>query len=205
MSLPEKLIGKSHRPQNKTLIRGSSPGVSDELWDKNAICGRRWDVVTQERNVCNMEIEIVTFVVKGRAKLTVPTDWQEQIQVGSRSVALRRVFDLKLRGIHLTEIIIKVWVIRLMDKMSSMYLYVKLNSDANRFLPAKSKDCMNSASYEYMLARRGAKLVPMGMPIICWETFPAKTTKMLSTRNSSILIMSSSVYMFFESECSFTK
>ena len=58
-----------------------------------------------------MEIEIVTFVVKGSAKLTVPTDWQEQIQVGSRSVALRRVFDLKLRGIHLTEIILKVWVI----------------------------------------------------------------------------------------------
>ena len=45
-----------------------------------------------------MEIEIVTFVVKGSTKLTVSTDWQEQIQVGSRSVALRRVFDLKLRG-----------------------------------------------------------------------------------------------------------
>ena len=45
-----------------------------------------------------MEIEIVTFVVKGSTKLTVPTDWQEQIQEGSRSVALRRVFDLNLRG-----------------------------------------------------------------------------------------------------------
>ena len=78
------------------------------LWDKNAIGGRRWDVTTQERKVCNMEIEIVTFVVKGSAKLTVPMDWQEQTQVGSRSVALRRVFDLKLRGIHLTEIILKV-------------------------------------------------------------------------------------------------
>ena len=46
-----------------------------------------------------MEIEIATFVVKESTKLTVPTDWQEQIQVGSRSVALRRVFDLKFRGI----------------------------------------------------------------------------------------------------------
>ena len=36
-----------------------------------------------------------------------------------------------------------------MDKTSSMYLYVKLNWDANRFLPAESKDCMNSTSYEY--------------------------------------------------------
>ena len=34
-----------------------------------------------------------------------------------------------------------------MDNTSSMYLYVKLNWDANRFLPTESKDCMNSASY----------------------------------------------------------
>ena len=61
-----------------------------------------------------------------------------------------------------------------MDNTSSMYLYVKLNWDANRFLPVESKDCMNSASYEYrkMSARRGAQFVPMGMPIICWKTFP---------------------------------
>ena len=52
---------------------------------------------------------------------------------------------------------------------------------------------------------RGAQFVHMRMPTICWKTFPAKTTKMLSTRNSSILIMSSSVYLFFASECSFTK
>ena len=88
-----------------------------------------------------------------------------------------------------------------------MYLYVKLNLDANRFLPAESKDCMNSASYEYRnkSAMRGAQLAPMGMPIICWKTFLAKTTKMLSTRHSSILMMSSSAYLLFESECSFTK
>ena len=34
-----------------------------------------------------------------------------------------------------------------------MYLYVKFNWDANRFLPAESKDCMKT----------------MGMPIICWK------------------------------------
>ena len=33
---------------------------------------------------------------------------------------------------------------------------------------------MKSASYEYrkMSARRGAQIVPIGMPIICWKTFP---------------------------------
>ena len=74
ISLPVKLIGKSHRPQNKTFIRGASPGVSDELRDINAIGGRRWNVAPQEQKVCNMEIEIVTLVVKESVKLTVPTD-----------------------------------------------------------------------------------------------------------------------------------
>ena len=31
ISLPVKLIGKLHRPQNKTFIRGASPGVSVEV------------------------------------------------------------------------------------------------------------------------------------------------------------------------------
>ena len=50
---------------------------------------------------------------------------------------------------------------------------------------------MNSASYEYrnMSARRGAQFVPIGMPTICWK----------------MLMMSSSVNLFFESECSLTK
>ena len=39
---------------------------------------------------------------------------------------------------------------------------------------------MNPASYKYMSDRRGAQLVPLGMLIICWNTFPMKTAKMLS-------------------------
>ena len=37
-------------------------------------------------------MEIVTFVVKGSAKLVDPTDWQEHIQEGIRRVALCSVF-----------------------------------------------------------------------------------------------------------------
>ena len=72
ISLPEKLIGKSQRHQNKAFIKGASPGVSDELGDKNAIGGRRWDVATHERKVCNMEIEIVTFFRKGKCEVDRP-------------------------------------------------------------------------------------------------------------------------------------
>ena len=73
-----------------------------------------------------------------------------------------------------------------------MYLYVKLNCDANFVFPVESKDCINSASYEYrnMSARKGAQFVPIEMPTICRKTFPLKTTKMLSTRNFSVLMMS---------------
>ena len=78
----------------------------------------------------------------------------------------------------------------------------------NCFFPVESRDCMKSASNEFtknMSTRRGAQFVPIGMPTVCWKTFPAKTTKILSTRNSSILMMSSSEHLFLESECSFTK
>ena len=53
-----------------------------------------------------------------------------------------------------------------------------------------------------MSARRGAQSVPIGMPTVCWKTLPPKTMNMLLTRNSSMLVMSSSVYLLFESDCS---
>ena len=70
-------MGKSHCLENKTFIREASPGVSDELWDKNSIRGLRLDVAAQERKIGTMEIKIVTLFVKGSVKVTVPTDWQE--------------------------------------------------------------------------------------------------------------------------------
>ena len=56
--------------------------------------------------------------------------------------------------------------------MPSMYRYVKLNWDANCFFLADSKDCMESALYEYrnISARGGAQLVPIGMPTFYWKT-----------------------------------
>ena len=72
ISKPEERIEKSHRHQSKAFIRGINPGVSYEVWDKNDIGGRRWDIVTRERKVCDIEIEIGTFVVKGSVKYAVP-------------------------------------------------------------------------------------------------------------------------------------
>ena len=56
-----------------------------------------------------------------------------------------------------------------------------------------------------MSARRGSQFVSIGILTICWKTFPEKTTKILSTRNSSILLMSSSENLLLESKYPFTK
>ena len=68
---------KSPGPQNKTFIRGASPGVSYKLRDKHAV-GRRWrNITTQERKVCDVEIEIISLVVDGSVKLTIPPNRQK--------------------------------------------------------------------------------------------------------------------------------
>ena len=77
VSLFEKLIWKSRRPQDKTSIRRASPGIPYKLRNKDAIGGRGWNIATQERKICDVEIEIVTFVLNGSVKLTVPPDRQK--------------------------------------------------------------------------------------------------------------------------------
>ena len=70
------------------------------------MAGRSWDIATQERKICDIEIAIVTFVINGSVKLTVPS-----IDRRNRSVALCRVYDLKFNGVHLAKVILKIWVV----------------------------------------------------------------------------------------------
>ena len=66
-----KLTGKSPGPQNKTFIRGASPDVLYKLRDKNAIGWRRWNITTQDRGICDVEIEITSCVVDRSVKLAM--------------------------------------------------------------------------------------------------------------------------------------
>ena len=59
--LPERFIWKSRRPQNKIFIRGASPGISYELWDKNVMEFWRCNIATYEQKICDMEVEIITY------------------------------------------------------------------------------------------------------------------------------------------------
>ena len=46
------------------LEEHASPSISYELHNKNTIAWRRKNIVLQVRKVCNMEIQMVTFVMK---------------------------------------------------------------------------------------------------------------------------------------------
>ena len=67
-----KITGKSPDPQNETIIREASVGVSYKFRNKNTIGRRRWNITTQEMEDCDAKIEIISFVVDGSVKLTIP-------------------------------------------------------------------------------------------------------------------------------------
>ena len=54
-------------------------------------------------------------------------------------------------------------------------------------------------------ASNGAQLVPIGMPIVCWNIRPPNSTKLLPIRYSSIFITAASEYFCGASEWSRTK
>ena len=163
----------------------------------NSKGGRRWDVATQDRKVCDIEIEIFTLVVKGSAKLTPPPP-----PPFDRSIYLKEAEVLLSIVSLLSSSLAYIWSILflksglLLDNTSSIYLYVKLNWDANGFMSTESKD-------SWIPLRMSIVLI--GKPTIFRKTFPSKTKKMLSTKSWTILMVSPSVYLLLESECSLTK
>ena len=89
---------KSLRPQNKTFKRGVSPCIPYEMWNEHAVGCQILNIATQERKICDIEVEIVMFVVKGSAQLTVPPVLVRSKSKKEAEVLL--IFDLKLSGIH---------------------------------------------------------------------------------------------------------
>ena len=76
----------------------------------------------------------------------------------------------------------------------------------NVSFPLRAKTVWNPLRMNTERCRREAGTIRTHWNADCLlEDFPAKITKILSTRNSSILMMSSSEYLFLESECFFTK
>ena len=75
----QRSLDESRATYNKTFKRVANPGIPYELWDKNAIGWRSWNIASQEWKVCGMDVEIAMFVVKGSAHLTAPPDRSKEI------------------------------------------------------------------------------------------------------------------------------
>ena len=72
-SLPAKLSWKSHHPQNTTFITEASPVIYYEPWDKNAISGRRWNIILLLRKKLWYGIWNCHVCLKGNCKADRPT------------------------------------------------------------------------------------------------------------------------------------
>jgi hypothetical protein len=88
-------------------------------------------------------------------------------------------------------------------KLCSSSLKLKDRAIASFFSFFLRSPRMKSASYEWRnkSARRGAHVVPIGMPTVCWKTRPLNIANMLSIKHSSMLRISVSENPLVESEC----
>ena len=73
VSLFQKLTGKSPGPQNKTFIRGASPGVSYKLRDKNTIGWRRWNIFKR-----SVRYPCLSSLLESRLALKIKHSYEEQ-------------------------------------------------------------------------------------------------------------------------------
>ena len=128
------------------------------------------------------------------------SDRQEYINVRSKDAFLCCVIDQNFNGIHLAEVILKLWVY--MDKTSQMYLYWQLNQDTHCLIAVESKDCIK---FPFICVEKYVHYEMGGGGVICthWNTdYLLETRSSIihenSTRNPGVLTMTSSEYLNLE-------
>ena len=111
------------------------------------------------------------FVVKSSSKLSI-VNVEIIIQVWGGGCSLRCFLYFKFTWIDNTK-----YSANLCFSETIHHLYFcrwNWNCCARCFLPALRGLCTNSASYEYKnkSASNGAQLVPIGIPVVCWNIHP---------------------------------
>ena len=98
------------------------------------------------------------------------------------------------------QVLTEIWAIQWEDIINrSKSLFKEFCYDL--FLLSFGKLWINSTSYEYKnkSSIRSAQLIPIRIPIVCWNINPLNSTNILSNKNSSIFIISSSLYFLIDS------
>ena len=168
------------------------PCIANQLRDVNTICRRSWYIAAHVWKIYDFKIEVVPFIIHFSTELTTVVKFEVQVQKWWGRSCIGGLFNFQLWRIYQWKKSANLEL--LIDKTSSIYLYVKLKALASWIFLSFTRFWRNSDSYEYKnkSARRGAQFVPIVMPTTCWNSVPPKETNMLSMRNSSILITCSS-------------
>ena len=150
-----------------------------------------------------MEIEIATLVINGIVKLIVPPSRSTEV-----SVALCRVFDLKFNGIHLAQVIFKLWVVYGQNIIDVPVC--EIEPRCQLFPSGWEQIRYNSALYESrnMSARRGAKCSHWNADFLLENLFRKNHENGVYQKLKyldDIIFRVQFLYLFLESEYSFTK
>ena len=173
-------------------IIATGPCITNQLRDASTICRRSWYIAAHIWKIYDFKIEVVPFIINFSTELTTVLKFEVQVQNDAdEAVSVDSLISSSggyINGRNSANLEL------LIDKTSSIYLYVKLKALASWIFLSFTSFWRNSDSYEYKnkSARRVAQFVPIGMPSTCWNSVPPKETNVLSMRNSSILITCSS-------------
>jgi hypothetical protein len=137
-------------------IIATGPCITDQLRDVNTICRRSWYIAAHIWKIYDFKIEVVPFIINfsswplsSNSRYKSKNDADEAVSV----VSLTSSSGGYINGRNSANLEL------LIDKTSSIYLYVKLKALASWIFLSFISFWRNSDSYEYKnkSARRGAR------------------------------------------------
>ena len=142
-------------------IIATGPCIANQLRDVNTICRRSWYIAAHVWKIYDYKIEVVPFIINlvlswtlsSNSRYKSKNDADEAVSV----VSLTSSSGGYINGRNSANLEL------LIDKTSSIYLYVKLKALASWIFLSFTSFWRNSDSYEYKnkSARRRAQFVPM--------------------------------------------
>ena len=145
------------------------------------------------------------FVAKPSSKLSI-VNVEIAIQVWGGGYSLRCFLNFKFTWIDEFQVLCNFFFLFL----ENYIVYISVGEI--ELLRKVFLACFEETLYKLRLieyknksASNGAQLVPIGLPIVCWNIRPPNSTKILSIRYSSIFMTSASEYFCGASEWFRTK
>ena len=142
-------------------IIATGPCITNQLRDVNTICRRNWYIAGHIWKIYDLKIEVVPFIINFSTALTTVVKFEVYVQKWCGQAV--SVVSLTSSSGGYTNGRNSANLELLIDKTSSIYLYVKLKALASWIFLSFTIFWRNSDSYEYKnkSARRGAQFVPI--------------------------------------------